>query len=213
MTQLPRWHREVIAEAVERVLGELQHSSVLLPFYLAGGTGLALQLGHRRSQDLDFFNAELFDEEALVQKVQRISEFSLLSRAPHTVHAVIQGVKVSFLGYDYPLLFPRHTFLDVKVADPRDIACMKISAIASRGTKRDFIDLHAESQQVSLSELLDLFGKKFAQARYNRAHLLKSIVYFEDAEKDPDPDMLDPVAWGDVKRFFVQEVPRLQRMG
>ena len=210
MTQPLVWHREVIGQAVERALAELERSSVLSPFYLAGGTGLALQLGHRRSQDLDFFSTELFDEESALQKIQHVSDFSLISRAPHTLHAAIRGVKVRFLGYDYPLLFPPNTFLEVRVADPRDIGCMKISAIASRGTKRDFFDLHAESQHVSLAELLDLFEKKFAQARYNRAHLLKSLVYFEDAEKDPNPDMLDLSPWNDVKRFFEQEVPRLQ---
>ena len=93
---------------------------------------------------------------------------------------------MSLLGYTYPLLFPTTHFLDVAVADPRDIACMKISAIASRGTKRDFIDLCIAAQRFGLAELFRLFERKYAQARYQHMHLLKSLVFFEDAENDPN---------------------------
>jgi hypothetical protein len=207
--QLPVWHREVITEAVERVLAELERSSVLSPFYLAGGTGLALQLGHRRSQDLDFFSADLFEEDALVQRVQKVGGFSLTAKAPHTLHAVIEGVKVSFLGYAYPVLFPLKKFLGTRLADPRDIACMKISAIASRGTKRDFVDLFMLARELHLVPLLDLFHRKFTEAPYNTVHVLKSLTFFEDAEKDPDPDMLVAVPWQEVKQFFIREAARL----
>jgi hypothetical protein len=125
------------------------------------------------------------------------------------LHAVVQGVKVSFLGYAYPLLFSLRKFLGVQVADPRDIACMKLSAIASRGTKRDFVDLYAAAREVRLRELLDLFQQKYARTRYNTVHLLKSLVYFADAEMDPMPDLLARLSWDEIKGFFVREVPRL----
>lgn len=202
------WHPEVLDEATERTLRELQ-PSVLGPFYLAGGTGLALRLGHRRSRDLDFFLAGPLDEEALLQELQDLEGFSLVAKAPHTLHAVIQGTKVSFLEYAYPVLFPFEMYLSAKVADPRDIACMKISAIASRGTKRDFVDLYAASQRFGLPRLLDLFKEKFARLRYSLVHVLKSLTYFEDADRDPMPDMLVPLCWGEVKEFFVREASRL----
>lgn len=68
-----QWRREVITVAVERVLRELRQASILTHFYLGGGTGLALRLGHRRSVDLDFFSDHLFDQEMLVQKARRLS--------------------------------------------------------------------------------------------------------------------------------------------
>ena len=201
------WHRLVLTAQTEATLHALWDASLLDHFYLAGGTGIALQIGHRVSRDLDFFAHELFDEGALLQRVQKLETFSLTAKAPHTIHATIRGTKASFLGYTYPLLFPTSRFLDVAVADLRDIACMKISAIASRGTKRDFVDLYVSAQRYGLSELLLLFDRKYEQARYQKLHLLKSLVFFEDAEKDPMPDMLVPLDWNHVKQFFLREAP------
>jgi len=191
------------------VLADLRAASALAGFYLAGGTGLALRLGHRRSIDLDFFSAGHFAEEALLQRVQSLEGFSLVSRGDQTIHAEIRGTKVSFLGFPYPLLFPPQEFEGVPVADPRDIACMKISAIAGCGARRDFIDLYVVAREHGLQNLLDLFHRKFAQANYSRPHLLKSLCFFEDAEKDPLPEMLVPLAWPEVTNYFLREAPRL----
>jgi hypothetical protein len=203
------WHREVISRQVERTLHDLRTLGVLGPFYLAGGTGLALHLGHRRSQDLDFMSREAVESEALIQKMQTLTGFALASQAPDTMHATVLGIKLSFLAYPYSLLFPFETFLGVNVADPRDIACMKLSAIGSRGTKRDFVDLYVLAKRYGVPQLLEWFTRKYADVNQNLVHLLKSSAYFEDAEKDPMPDMLEPLSWEEVKRFFSAEVPRL----
>jgi len=198
---------------MERTLAELQQKALLRRFYLAGGTGLALHLGHRRSHDLDFFSGERFDEETLLQEMQSLSGFSLAAKAPHTLHGAIAGTKISFLAYSYPVLFPFTTFLGAQVADLRDIAAMKISALASRGTKRDFVDLYAVSRRHGLEQCLAWFQRKFAQVSYSRVHVLKSLTYFEDAEKDPMPEMLTPLSWDEVKQFFTREALRLAATG
>lgn len=203
------WHRAVIPASTEATLRALHDAQLLDRFYLAGGTGLALQLGHRLSLDLDFFVEEHFDEDALLQRLQALDSFALVSKAPYTIHATIHQTKVSFLGYVYPVLFPTKPFLGVAIADPRDIACMKVSAIASRGTKRDFVDLYVSAQHDGLKEILHLFDRKFAQTNYSRIHVLKSLTFFADAEKDPMPHMLRALNWGTVKQFFLKEVPRL----
>jgi predicted nucleotidyltransferase component of viral defense system len=203
------WHRAAVTPEVEHTLRDLYQSSLLTPFYLAGGTGLALHLGHRRSVDLDFFSSEIFNEETLLQKIQSRREFSLVAKEPGTLHAHIGGIKVSFLAYAYPLLFPCTTFLDVNVADPRDIACMKVSAIAGRGTKRDFVDLYAAAQHYGLRQILEWFKQKFELANYNSVHIVKSLTYFDDAEKDPAPDMLVPISWQEVRVFFTRDAPHL----
>ncbi|MGI0085554.1 MAG: nucleotidyl transferase AbiEii/AbiGii toxin family protein [Nitrososphaerales archaeon] len=203
------WHQEVITEVVERTLLDLRRVSVLAKFYLAGGTGLALHLGHRRSIDLDFFSREPFDPEGILGKVEPLDGLRVLAKDLETLHLTIGETKVSFLGYRYPLLFPCDALFEVKVADPRDIACMKISAIAGRGTKRDFIDLYAVSKHHGLEQLLAWFKGKYAQANYSIVHVLKSLTYFEEAEKDPMPDMLVNLTWERVKQFFTTEAPRL----
>jgi hypothetical protein len=203
------WHSEVITQDVAGTLRELREGLLLEGFYLAGGTGLALQLGHRRSVDLDFFSERLFNEELLIQKLADTQNLSVVSKAKSTLHAGISGVKVSFLGYPYPVLFPFLLFLGVPLVDRRDIACMKISAIASRGTRRDFIDLYVVANEHGLASLLDLFKMKYARANYSEIHVLKSLTYFEEAERDPTPDLLVDISWEDVKDFFITQVPAL----
>jgi hypothetical protein len=203
------WHRKVIPASTESTLRVLRDAQLLNRFYLAGGTGLALQFGHRLSLDLDFFAGDHFDEEALLQRIQVLDGLTLTAKAPYTLHATIQGTKVSFLGYSYPLLFPTNPFLEVAVADPRDVACMKVSAIASRGTKRDFVDLYLCAQRYGLADILRLFNQKYAQTNYSKIHILKSLTFFADAEKDPMPHMLVALDWERVKQFCLMEVPRL----
>lgn len=190
-------------------LQELQQNDLLQKFYLAGGTALALHFGHRRSRDLDFFSSGEFDEDLLLSELQKNQDFKVIARDRQTLHVHLRGIKLSFLGYPYPVLFPLSTFLGVSVADARDIACMKVSAIAARGAKRDFVDLYTAARPYGLAEIIRLFATKFAEAKYSRMHVLKSLTYFDDAEADPMPDMLESLSWADIKEFFEKEAPRL----
>ena len=205
----PVWHREVVDAGVERTLRILYNVPILTSFYLAGGTGLALRLGHRRSVDLDFFLGEDFNEDYVLQKLQHLEGFAIIAKEPGTIYANIRKTKVSFIAYAYPILFPLQPFLGVNVADSRDVGCMKISAIASRGTKRDFVDLYRLAQEYGLKKLLGWFTRKFSQTNYSMPHILKSLSYFEEAELDPMPHMLMSLSWKEVKQFFAREAPRL----
>ncbi len=203
------WHREVIPASTEATLCVLRDANLLNNTYLARGTGLALHFGHRLSLDLDFFAPEHFDEDALLQRLQRLSGFALVAKAPYTLHATIEKTKVSFLGHAYPVLYPSTSFLGVAIADPRDIACMKVSAIASRGTKRDFLDLYVCAKRYGFKEILRMFETKYARTQYSKPHILKSLTFFADAEKDPMPHMLEEISWDKVKQFFLYEAPRM----
>jgi hypothetical protein len=211
-----RWHPEILPENTEEILAEFNKRAVLSSFYLAGGTAVALMTGHRLSNDFDFFNPELFDEETLIQKIQGLRDLKIISKDKHTLHISLKNTKISFLGYNYPMLFKTKEFhlnnrpeIKLKVADVIDISCMKISSIAGRGIKRDFIDLYVIAQQFKLIELFSFFQKKYSQTPYNKLHILKSLTYFNDAESEPMPDMLINLKWEDVKKFFLSEVPKL----
>ena len=203
------WHRETVDSGVEQTLRDLHNVPALTSFYLAGGTGLALRLGHRRSVDLNFIIGEDFNEDSMLQKVQHLEGFALVAKEPGTIYANIRKTKVSFITYSYPILFPFQAFLGVNVADSSDIGCMKISAIASRGTKCDFVDLYCLAEEQGLKELLGWFTRKFSQTNYRMPHILKSLCYFEEAEQDPIPHMLMSLSWEEVKQFFAREAPRL----
>src|SRR5712691_7574692 len=160
------WHPEVLLQDAQQTLATLSTQPAVQPFYLAGGTALALQWGHRQSVDLDFFSEEIVNEDQLLAALQNIEGITVVSKSPETLHLHIGSTKVSFLGYHYPMLFPLSIYKGIKVADPRDIAAMKVSAIASRGTKRDFVDLYLLSQKYGLDEVIRLFERKFSQATF-----------------------------------------------
>jgi len=109
------------------------------------------------------------------------------------------------------MLKPERTLKGVRIASIEDIACMKLVAISRRGAKRDFIDLYFIAQHVGLGELLTLYERKYAEIRYNLVHLKKSLVFFDDAEGVPMPDMLVPANWAHVKEFFVKRAVELER--
>lgn len=201
------WHQSVLppnwGDAATAV-----SAGVSKDFYLAGGTGLALQLGHRTSIDLDLFSAHPFDPLAIRDRLRTSPGFSVQQVAEHTLHSEIASVSVSFLHYPHPLLFGLRAFGDLPVADRRDIACMKLDALSSRGSRRDFVDLYFVLREIALPELLELFDRKYQAVAPNRVHLMKALTYFVDAEQEPMPHMLEHVSWTAVREFFEREVRR-----
>jgi len=201
--------KEVISKKTRSNLELLKKADVLNDFYLAGGTGLALQLKHRLSIDLDFFIEKNINTKDLINKIKECGELVINREEENTLNGIFNGTKIMFLKYPYPLLFPLQKVENITTADTRDIGCMKISAVSSRGTKKDFIDLFFIYKNVlDFEELLKLFKKKYKGIDYNIMHILKSLTYFNDAEKEPMPKMLKPVNWEDVKLFF-QNIAKL----
>lgn len=179
------------------------------PFYLAGGTAASLHLGHRFSFDLDFFTPDEFDVRIVRDQVAGLGSLSVEHEGQETFLGTLNGEHLSFFRYRYPLLFDTADFHGVRIADLRDIACMKIDAISSRGIKRDFIDLFFIAKQIPLDELLELFKKKYSGVDFSVPHLLRSLGYFEDAEASEAPRMLQIIDWDDVKCFFSDETIRI----
>lgn len=202
--------KEIISKKTKANLETLTKEAVLKNFYLAGGTGAALQLKHRVSLDLDFFTKKNIDIKILIQKIKTLGKFSIERETENTLIGIFNGTRVSFLKYDYPLLFNLKQIKGINVVDLRDIGCMKIDAISSRGMKRDFIDLFFICREaISLKNLLSLFKKKYKSVNYNMMHILKSLAYFEDAENNPIPKMIVHISWQEVKSFFKEEIRKI----
>lgn len=202
-------HQKVINNKTQRVLQSLISVGEIQNFYLAGGTALALQFEHRESIDLDFFSQKKFDTNKLKQELSLLGKIKIEYQDEKTLNCFLNNVKISFFYYPYKLLFPLKDFSNVKLADERDIACMKIDAASDRGSKKDFIDLYFLLKKYSLKELLDLFDKKYKDIKYNKFHILKSLIFFEQAEKEPMPIMLKEIQWEQVKNFFKKEIKNI----
>lgn len=181
------------------------------PFYLAGGTACSLYIGHRFSFDLDFFTTEPFNPKSIASHLKGLGRLSIDQENQGTFLGHLNDIKISFFIYPYKLIFPKNYFQGVAIADIKDIACMKIDAISTRGTKRDFIDLFFICKKYSLSTLFSLFAKKYSEVNYNLFHSIKSLAYFANADQEEMPKMVLKVEWKRIKEFFIQEQKRLTK--
>jgi predicted nucleotidyltransferase component of viral defense system len=181
-------------------------------FYLAGGTGLALQLGHRDSIDFDFFSKEDINTESLFKKISSIfieHDIKKIQDEKNTLTILIDGnIKISFFTYHYPLIGDLVEDENFKIANLIDIAAMKMSAITSRATNKDYIDLYFIMKHVSLTDILLAVSRKMKSLDINL--VLKSLVYFDDIEYEPINFKNDEeIEMEKIKKFFISETKKI----
>jgi len=206
----PKLHFEGLPEPQKFLWNKLIQQSWLESFYLAGGTALALHLGHRQSVDFDFFTLTDINTHELIDNLRILGTFELFHQSHNTLHGLLENVRISFFTYKYPLLKELHKYMSLAIADLLDIALMKLEAIAGRGNKKDFIDLYSLLPYLSLTELFEHYSLKYGEPLNNHYHLLKSLVYFKDAELQPMPVMLVNLSWETVKNCIMAEVKKVQ---
>lgn len=198
-----------ISSETKLVLEKIVQSGLADNFYLGGGTALAIELGHRQSIDLDWFSESDFSNGTIKEKLSGLGRLEIVGEEDGTLNAVLDGVKITFLRYRYQLLFPTVEFEKIQLADERDIAAMKIDAASSRGSKKDFIDLYFLLKKYTLSELIGFFEQKYEGIEYNKLHILKSLVYFEDADSEPMPIMIQSADWKAMREIIQNKVNEL----
>ncbi|MDO8492251.1 MAG: nucleotidyl transferase AbiEii/AbiGii toxin family protein [bacterium] len=178
-------------------------------FYLAGGTALALILGHRDSVDFDFFCPQNFDTKVQFEKIQQSlasHSLTIIAEEKNTLTFLINNsIKISLFAYSYPLLNPLLEEEHLAIASLDDIACMKLSAIVSRATMKDYVDIYFILKKITLAELLEKIKKKMPELDITL--VLKSLVYFEDVLEEP---LLfqgtNKVSFTEVKKQLKKEV-------
>lgn len=198
-----------------RQIGQLQFAS---RFYLAGGTALALQLGHRRSVDLDFFSeSDQVKSDTHQEILSALDSLNprVMEKAFGNFVLSIADVNVGFFGYGYPLIGQMVSVENVSLGSLQDIGLMKMDALATRGSRKDFYDLYFIAQRISLDELLKLAETKYPFFRDFPLMFLKYVILFDNADRDLQPDLLVSVGWDKVKEFFVDQTKQLgqKRLG
>lgn len=202
-------HTQTLAKPTKNLLDRIKDISDLDKFYLSGGTALALHLGHRESEDLDFFTKDKFNPEILQLKLSTINHLGNVEIAEGTLNVFLEDVKLQFLYYPYDLLEEPQLWNGILLSSVIDIACTKLITISMRGSKKDFIDLFFILKQYSLDELFKKLDEKYSRINYSHTHILKSLIYFDDAEKQPMPRMHMSVNWEDVKSEIIKKVKDL----
>jgi len=196
------FHLDALNKDLQALLREMGPLMSERGLYLGGGTALAIYLGHRVSVDLDWFTEKsLHDPLNFAQGLKDNGIPLVVTQVDRgTLHGTLHGINVSFLEYRYPLLVPPNSWPEFHclLASPDDIACMKLSAIAQRGSKKDFIDLYAIVKTYhTLGEALELYKKRYSIE--DIGHVLYGLAYFDDAQRERTPKMLWDVEWDTVR--------------
>ena len=195
-------------QAVKPELLELLEKLMLVDefanFNLVGGTALALYEGHRLSVDIDMFGKSDIDTDKFTDILKEKGETIILSQSPKILIFSINGIKVDFVDYNFELLEPLTIIEGIRLLSKKDIAAMKLNAIAGRGSKKDFFDAFQLLNEFTLTEMLTFYSQKYPNG--SEFMVLKSMLYFDDAENEPDPLMIIPISWEEVKERIVLEV-------
>jgi len=201
----------ILSEKQKEVLDKIKN----LPegSYMAGGTALALQLGHRTSLDFDFYVKTDFNSEILFAEMRSIfSNLKLERTAKGTLILDADDVSFSIFRYPYDLIDSLVEFKNIKLASIKDVAAMKMIAISTRGTRRDFIDVYFLLQKFNLGEVLKFTLEKYPG--YQQMVILKGLIYFKDAE---DEDLSRGItvldknySWEKTKDFIKKEAEKYQ---
>lgn len=209
-----KWHPDVLSAVQKKVLRQLGPVMTRWQFYLGGGTALAIHLGHRHSVDFDWLTDErITDSMRLAQNLRDEGIAFVPGQIERgTLHGSVSAVRVSFLEYRYPLLRPLVVWPEFgcQMASLDDLVCMKLSALAQRGSKRDFVDIYALGvEHCSLQDMLRFYQRKYSVE--DSAHLLYGLTYFGEADQERMPRMRWDVDWRTVKKTiqgWVKEIAR-----
>lgn len=192
---------KAVAPRLLELLKYLMQQPELNRFVLVGGTALALQFGHRESVDADLFGLQPLDEIDFSGILAQFGEVNLLKKSKSIEVYQVDSIKVDVVNYRYKLLKPILEADHIRMASPEDIAAMKLSAIAGRGSKKDFIDLYFLMNHFSIDEMMNFYKKKYSDG--SEFAVMKSLTYFEDADSEAMPKMFENVEWEAIKQTIL----------
>lgn len=196
-------HLTTVDKTTYNLLQEIIKTSFIKNnFALACGTSLALQIGHRTSVDLDFFCPYEFNvkELEIILETSQVYQFQYTENNSRILFGFINQIKCDFIHDPARLLEPFKTMDGVNYYSIADIAAMKLHTVCGRGKKKDFFDVYVLLKKYSWRTLLQWFIQKYdAHQLYI---LSRSILYFEDAENDPDIQGHSPYNqnWIEIKK-------------
>ena len=203
-------HQEALTLKARKIFPDFKHFP---GFYLAGGTGLALQLGHRVSIDFDFFQKKYISKTLLskIKKVFNGSKIKLVINHPEQLTVIVDGVNVSFIRYPFPIASKLIDYQGIKIASCLEIAAMKAYTLGRRATLKDYVDLYfvLHNSIANLQEVVDISEKKYRD-NFNTRLFLEQLVYSKDVEKVKIKFLKGEITQTQMQIFFEQEIKKLK---
>ncbi|MBK7451841.1 MAG: nucleotidyl transferase AbiEii/AbiGii toxin family protein [Anaerolineales bacterium] len=202
-----------ITNPMREVLRGFMQSELGSQFYLAGGTALSLQIGHRLSVDLDFFSPteDIPSTREVIEKTLNPFQIMLTDSSWGNLVYIVNNVRVGFYGYGFPLIAPLIETENIRLASIEDVALMKFDALLGRASRKDFYDLYFICKYLSLRELLNKAPQKYPSVRDFEVQVVKRLVFFENAENETNPVLLNEIDWQSVKNFFIDQAKVIEQ--
>ncbi len=204
-------YKNTIESGTLELLKSLQATTLLKDFMLVGGTSLALQIGHRKSIDLDLFIQIDFDTNVILEFLEQKFNFKADYMSLNTLKGSIDNIKIDILSHKYPYVKSPIELENIKLLSVEDISAMKLNAIAGNGSRsKDFIDLYFILKQFKVNEIIEFYKIKYSNR--NLLHVLKSLMYFEDVSMDDWPVMVleKDLTMKKVKETIIKQVLNYQ---
>lgn len=199
----------VLPDTLE-LLKKLMCQPLLGEMRLVGGTSLALQYGHRRSVDLDFFGTTTEDVDELTDMMRQCASQIVRGNCTKRIKTYfMDNVKVDIVNYNYRWIDEPVVEEGLRLASPKDIAALKVNAVMGRGTKKDFVDMYFLLKHYSFDDIMQFYMQKYPDGSEYRA--LLSMTYFADADPQPMPFMFQFVEWDDIKSEIMRQVEYYNR--
>lgn len=204
-------YKETVSTEFFELIQQLCKHPELSDFVLVGGTALSLQIGHRKSIDIDFFSLKEFDSESMAEFLRSKYDFEVQTRFKNALMGTLNNIKVDIISHKYAWIKDTFTQEGIRMADIADIAAMKLNAIVGNGSRvKDYADIAFLSSHFSLQQMLDFFEKKYPNN--NSVIALKSLCYFQDINFDVDISyQKQEVSWKQIESRIVEMVQRPQK--
>jgi len=211
-------HPESLSPRAQELIPRLAARPWSEDLYLAGSAALSLYTGHRPVSDLDLMS----NANRLASADRRDLLAELLAADPSTavetardgylsVRLAGGAVGLRLFYYPYPLVQPFEEISGLAVASAADLGLMKLGAIISRGSRRDFVDLYLLCRRLPLATLLDLAEDKFGHVRDFPLQALKGLADLSEIEGEPMPRLAAPLDWNEVEAWLRGEVREMGR--
>ncbi len=198
-------HPEALTSKAKKLIDKLAQLNNL---YLAGGTGLALQLGHRKSIDFDFFTPDKIN--GVLDQLNDLfnkGKIQIIVNQADQLTALINDVKVSFIEYPFPVFDKYTSWNRLNIIDQEIIAAMKAYTIGRRATFKDYVDIYylINSDIISLKQIIENTNRIYGSV-FNDRLFLEQLVYLEDIDEQKIKFIKDPVTKKEIKAFFEKQI-------
>ena len=198
-------YKSVSAELLE-LLEFIMNQREFDEFKLVGGTSLALQMGHRISIDIDLFGASEIDEDLFLEVLKKFGTVQVIKKSKNILICSVNGIKVDFVNYQYRLLESPLLEENIRLVKKKDIAAMKVNAIAGRGSIKDFIDVYFLLNEFSINEMIGFYLQKYPDG--SEFMVRKSLTYFDDADNEEAPIMFQSITWKEIKKTILLNIDK-----